>query len=150
FNTSTNEWDAFGGTPSGTPASGSVTWNGVTNFSPFSLASTTALQNPLHVKFSNIKAYEKQAGIQLDWTSYQEVNVDNYVVERSADGVNFSMIGTVAALNSSNDTHYGYFDASPLAGTSFYRIRNVDLDGNSGFSNIVRVSLDKSVKDIRM
>jgi hypothetical protein len=143
-------WDSHGGTATGNTTAGSITRTGVTTFSPFSLANTISGANPLPVKFSQIKAYEKQAGIQIDWTSYQEINVDNYLVERSADGKNFSMIGTVDALNQANDINYGYFDANPLPGVNFYRIRNIDLDGKSGFSNIVRISLDKSVKDITM
>jgi Secretion system C-terminal sorting domain len=116
----------------------------------FTLGNTLAGANSLPVKFGDIKAYEKQSGIQIDWTSYQEVNLSNYVIQRSADGHTWTEIGTVAALNLQRDTKYGFFDPAPLAGVSFYRIRNVDLDGKSGFSNIVRVNLDKNVKDITL
>lgn len=145
-------WDSHGGTVNGgsTIASGSITRTGVSVFSPFSLGNTLSGANPLPVKFSNIKAYEKQTGIQVDWTAYDEVNVDMYHVERSADGQNFSTIGVVAATNASMTIKYGFYDANPLPGVSFYRLKNVDLDGKSGLSNIVRVSLDKSVKDIRL
>lgn len=152
FNTTTNMWDTHGGTANGgsTTIEGTITRTGVNVFSPFTLGGTNNDQNPLPVKFSAIKAYEKQSGIQLDWTAYQEENVDMYQIERSADGVSFAVIGTVDARNSVTEVKYGYLDAAPLAGVSFYRIRNVDFDGKEGFSNIVKVSLDKSVKDITL
>src|SRR5690606_32780032 len=115
--------------------------------SPFTIGSSSLL-NPLPVLFGNIKAYEKQAGIQVDWTVYQEDRVDGYDVERSANGTGFTKIGTITAQNSPNETQYQFFDAQPLAGVNFYRIVSKDLDGKLGYSNIVKVNLDKSVKDI--
>lgn len=106
---------------------------------------------PLPVKFGAIKAAEKQKGIQLDWTSYDEVNMNNYTIERSSDGINFTAIGSVNAANSTaarND--YSFFDAAPLAGVNIYRIRNNDIDGKAGYSNMVKVNLDKSVKEISL
>ena len=105
---------------------------------------------PLPVKFGNIKAFEKMTGIQIDWTSYSEVDVDRYVIERSSNGSGFTSIGEVTALNSSNETPYGFFDAGPLPGISYYRLRNLDMDGKSGYSNIVRVDLRKDNKDITL
>lgn len=103
---------------------------------------------PLPVKFGNIKGYEKSAGVQIDWTAYSEENVAEYIVERSADGQHFTEVGTVAARNNASEIQYGFFDANPLAGYNFYRLRNMDIDGKNGFSNIVRVDLTKGGKDI--
>ncbi|MCB9056247.1 MAG: T9SS type A sorting domain-containing protein [Chitinophagales bacterium] len=143
-------WTSLGGSTEGgsTPSVGSITASGVTTFSPFTLGNILPNANPLPVKFSGIKAFEKQSGIQIDWIAYQEDNVDLYQVEHSADGVVFTPIGTVNSRNSSVETNYSFFDASPLPGVNFYRLRNVDFDGKSGYSNIVKVNLDKSVKDI--
>lgn len=103
---------------------------------------------PLPVKFGNIMGYEKSAGVQIDWTAYSEENVAQYIVERSADGQHFSEVGTVAARNNASEIQYGFFDANPLAGYNFYRLRNVDIDGKNGYSNIIRVDLTKGGKDI--
>lgn len=115
----------------------------IADFSSFSPFGIGKIGYPLPVKFGSIRAYEKQQGIQIDWNIYSEDKISNYMVERSANGSIFSSIGSVASRNSITATDYGFFDASPLAGTSFYRIRSIDLDGKSGISGIVRVSLDK-------
>ncbi len=102
----------------------------------------------LPVKFGNITAYEKQSGIQIDWTVYSEVNLSHYEIERSADSRIFSAIGTVSARNSATETKYGWLDVNPLPGNSFYRLKSIDTDSRTGYSIIVKVNLNKSVKEI--
>jgi hypothetical protein len=144
-------WNEAGGTGgTGDPSSGSVEWAGVTNFSPFTIASTSLL-NPLPVKFGSIKAYEKQNGIQLDWKVYSENKVKSYEVERSADARTFTTVGSLPALyNNTSDGGYGFFDANPLAGTSHYRIKNNDLDGKSSYSIVIRVNRNKTIKGLNL
>lgn len=134
------EFDAFrvasGSGQGSTAANASAAW--------FNLAPAGA---PLPVKFGNITAFEKQGGIQVEWKSYYESNLSHYVIERSADGKTFSEAGQVASTNKPTETKYTWLDANPLPGTSFYRIRNVDMDKKSGYSSIVMVSLDKTNKN---
>lgn len=117
----------------------------VTSFSPFTMGSSSVL-NPLPVKIGAIRAYEKGAGVQIDWTAFTEIDLEKYIIERSADGQHFAQIGDVVALNTATESRYGYYDPSPLAGINFYRLKNLDLDGKSGYSNIVRVDLNKDRK----
>lgn len=138
-----SQWDNLG--TDGTATSFSVKSSTASAFSPFTIGSSSSL-NPLPVKISGIKAYEKQQGVQIDWTAYSEENLSRYEVERSTNGLTFTAIGTVSALNSTAETRYGFFDANPQPGVNFYRLRNVDLDGKTGFSSIVKVNLDKNVK----
>jgi hypothetical protein len=142
-------WDAAGGTadPGSTTDEGSITWNDVSNFSPFTLG-TSAAESPLPMKFGSISAYEKQTGIQVDWTSYSESNLSHYLIERSSDGIAFISVGRVTAQNITGKRKYSWFDPAPLASKNFYRIISVDFDAKKGYSSIVLVSLDKSVKDI--
>jgi hypothetical protein len=102
----------------------------------------------LPVTFGAIKASEKGTGVQIDWTSFSESNIANYQIERSADGIHFTSVGEVAPRNVAEATNYYFFDALPLSGTSFYRIRNNDIDGKSGLSNIVKINLNKIIKTI--
>jgi hypothetical protein len=95
---------------------------------------------PLPVKFGTIKATPAGSSVKVDWQTYNEVNVDHYEVERSADGVHFSTVGSVAANNVTQLSNYSLTDASPLGGNSFYRVKNVDIDGKFSYSVIVKVS----------
>ncbi len=143
YNSGASYWEVAGtGGPSttGNTTAGTVTRTGVSVFSPFSLASTTAGQNPLPVQFGSIKGYKKNNGIQVDWTIYSEDNVDHYEVQRAADGRQFQTVGSVISRNSTIQADYNFFDAAPLLRDNFYRIKNVDIDGKFSYSNIIRVS----------
>ena len=117
-------------------------------FSPFGVGQ---LGVALPVKFGAIKAYEKLNGIQLDWKVYSENKVKSYDVERSGDGRSYTTVGSLPALyNNTSDGDYGFFDASPLPGTSYYRIRNNDLDGKSAYSIVVRVNRNKAIMGLSL
>jgi hypothetical protein len=148
FNGST--WDQAGtsGGSTGNATAGTVTRDGVTVFSPFALGNTAAGQNPLPVKFGDIKGYAKNSGIQIDWSVYTENNLSRYEVERSENGNHFISVGQTAAHNSIGKSDYSWLDAVPLHGTNFYRIKSVDLDGKYGYSIIIRVNLNQSGKGI--
>ena len=144
-------WDQAGtsGTFNGTATAGTVTRNAVTVFSPFSLANTALGDNPLPVTFGDVKGYAKNGGIQIDWTTYSESNVDHFEVERSINGgQQFTTIGQAAAHNTNNQTQYGWLDATPVNGNNFYRIKSVDIDGKISYSIIVKVNLTRSGDDI--
>ena len=102
----------------------------------------------LPVKLSNIKAFEKQTGVQIEWTAYSEENLSKYQIERSVNGSLFTAIGEVTARNSLTETKYDFFDSNPLQGVNFYRLKSIDIDAKYGFSNIVKINLDKRVKDV--
>jgi len=117
-------------------------------FSPFVVAEIGAV---LPVKFGSIKAYEKQNGIQLDWKVYSENKVRSYEIERSTDGRSYTTVGSLPAIyNNTSDGSYGFFDANPLSGTSYYRIKNNDLDGKSAYSIVIRVNRNKTIKGLSL
>ncbi len=101
----------------------------------------------LPVKFGKISAYEKEGGINIDWTVYSEENLRQYEIERSADSKNFSAITIVSARNVTTETKYSWLDVNPLSGISFYRLKSIDIDGKAGYSSIVKINLNKSLKD---
>jgi len=87
--------------------------------------------------------------VQLIWTTETETNNKVFLVERSTDGVTYTTIGQVAgAINSSTTLHYEWTDESPVKGNNFYRIKQVDLDGNFAYSNINVVSIGGAVSNL--
>lgn len=79
--------------------------------------------------------------VQLDWSTASEKNNAHFEIQRSADAVNFFSIGTVAASSNPNIVNnYQYTDAFPLAGVSYYKLKQVDLDGKYSFSSIIQIN----------
>ena len=94
---------------------------------------------PLPVTFVDVKASKQKEQINVNWKVENEINIREYAVEKSANGVNFIKVGTVTA---SGLSEYAFVDASPFAGNNFYRIRSVGILGEISYSKIVKVSFE--------
>ncbi len=76
---------------------------------------------------------EADRTVLLNWsTSWERAN-KGYVIERSKDLKSFEAVGEVTdvAGTSNSLNTYRFVDAAPYRGTSYYRLRQVDLDGSS-------------------
>ncbi|MGZ8540520.1 MAG: T9SS type A sorting domain-containing protein [Chitinophagaceae bacterium] len=135
----------------GTNTSGTITSGIVNNFSPFALASSTAAENPLPVVFGDVKAYEKNNGVQIEWSNLTEKDVAGYTVERSANGSDFSAIGQQLPTSNQNDrADYDAFDAAPLQGTNYYRIKAEETTGKIVYSKVLTVNLGGASQGLRL
>lgn len=94
------------------------------------------------VSFVNVKAFQKQNGIQVEFGNATEFDVVNYVIEKSADGRNFTALNTVQARSNNGGLNsYTYFDAVPNSGKNFYRIKVTERNGNVKYSNTLNINL---------
>ncbi len=114
-----------------------------TSFSEFGvLAGSPALP----VNLTSFKAQTVSKGIELTWTTSQELQNKGFEVLRSEDGRQFRKIGWVDGQGTSSLPHqYNFTDASPLAGKNFYRLRQMDIDGNASLSGIAAASITNTV-----
>ena len=98
---------------------------------------TISSSAPLPVELTRFEATAKGTGVSLTWATASEKNNDRFEVQRSATGEAFQTVGTVKGQGNSTAPHaYAFFDAKPLAGLSYYRLRQVDLDGTESFSPV--------------
>ena len=103
---------------------------------------------PLPVEMGIFEASVHDHYVHLNWTTYTEINSDYFSVERSTNGFDqwVEVEQIKAAGNSISLQSYSYVDDSPLMNRSYYRLRQVDLDGSFSYSNIVSVFLEHSKK----
>ncbi len=95
----------------------------------------------LPVKFNNVKAFEQNSGIVVQWSNATEENVAYYNVERSANGREFSSIAQIdAKVNDGGKADYKFFDNSPLNDNNYYRIKAVETTGKAIYSLVVKLS----------
>ncbi|MCB9197410.1 MAG: T9SS type A sorting domain-containing protein [Flavobacteriales bacterium] len=138
------QWKDHGnGGTTGSTANGTVVSNvAISAFSPFTLASSTS-QNPLPIELLYFSANLNSENIvDLYWSTASEINNDYFQIERSADGLNWENISLIdGAGNSSVVSNYSAKDVEPLDGISYYRLKQVDFDGEFSYSNIVSVQL---------
>lgn len=98
--------------------------------------------NVLPVKFSDFYANKNGQDVDLVWQTQTETNTSQFVVEHSLDGNHFSQLGIVSSIGKPGETvSYSYKHVTPSAGTNYYRLKEIDKDGNLIYSKIVSVSV---------
>jgi hypothetical protein len=96
--------------------------------------------DPVPVSWLTFHATWDGKDVVLTWSTAQEHNSKNFIVERMIDHGEFEAIGSEDAVGFSNNiVNYSFIDygAKPLQGSHFYyRLRQVDFDGRYDFSQI--------------
>lgn len=83
--------------------------------------------------------------LQLNWSTSYERNVRRFVVQRSADSVNFSSLANITATgNDSTGRSYTYLDPTLHKVKQFYRLDVIVADTHYIYSRIVRGIPDTS------
>jgi hypothetical protein len=94
---------------------------------------------PVQITKFQVASGNKQA--LVEWTSSNESESKEYIIERSPDAVNFYEIGRVKAAGQSNQVkEYRFIDMLPLAGNSFYRLSIVSRDGSRQYEGIRKLT----------
>ncbi|MFT3908223.1 MAG: T9SS type A sorting domain-containing protein [Ferruginibacter sp.] len=96
------------------------------------------------VTFVNIGAAQKGSGALVSWSTSMEQNNSYFQVERSANaGQTWDIVAVVkGAINSNTMKYYSAYDAKPVAGTNYYRVKQVDIDGKFAYSKTVSLKLN--------
>ncbi|RSK43237.1 T9SS type A sorting domain-containing protein [Hymenobacter perfusus] len=97
--------------------------------------------SPLPVTLVSFSAKVKGNQVALNWVTASELNNKGFEVQRSRDGRSFETILTREGKGTTSaTTTYNEVDKKPLNGLSYYRLKQVDLDGSSSFSSLVTVN----------
>jgi hypothetical protein len=116
-----------------------VTASGLTSYPIQELILATGIVLPL--RLVNVSAIRFSSEVKINWKTAQESGVKHYDVQRSTGGVRWTTaISGVPAKNVPYPANYEAMDLPGFDGRLFYRIRQVDIDGNVFFSNVVSVA----------
>jgi hypothetical protein len=97
---------------------------------------------PLPVSLVSFSASPRGTGVAVNWTTASEQNNAGFEVQRSTDGVQFERVAAVAGVgNSQKANTYHCFDATPRRSKSYYRLKQIDLDGRQTYGPVVAVDL---------
>jgi len=117
----------------------------ITNNTRFTIGTININQTPLPIELINFnaKAIDDKV-VSLEWQTETELNNDYFVVEKSINGKEWeALIKVDGAGTSSSKITYNEIDRSPFFGVSYYRLKQVDFNGEFTYS-------DLSVVDIKV
>ncbi|MBE9468675.1 MAG: T9SS type A sorting domain-containing protein [Bacteroidetes bacterium] len=107
----------------------------------FTLASTSAEENPLPIDLLSFNAKCIGNSVNIEWATVSEINNDYFTIEKSDDAINFIPIENVeGAGNSSEKLNYKIIDNNPYEGINYYRLTQTDFDGIEKYYSIIPVN----------
>lgn len=93
---------------------------------------------PVELIFFNAQLQDQTS--LLTWQTVSEENNRGFEIERSANGIGFEKIGFVKGNGTTVEvTNYNLIDESPINGMSYYRLKQMDFDGQFEYSKTVIV-----------
>lgn len=142
YSSVSSKWENMGGAGS-SPITSTVAF---TSFSPVTFGSVVSFTNPLPVELISFSATAVNNNVvELNWQTATELNNDYFVIEKSSNATDFEEVSLVEskALNGSSNSNLNYsiIDSEPYLGESYYRLKQVDFNGDFNYSSIVSVSL---------
>ncbi|PKP20080.1 MAG: hypothetical protein CVU05_09855 [Bacteroidetes bacterium HGW-Bacteroidetes-21] len=101
----------------------------------------TVTTNPLPVEFISFNAKSNGNKVTLHWQTLTEINNKWFEVERSDNGLHFTTVGTVNGSGTTNSpSNYSFTDIPETSGIIYYRLKQVDFDGQSAYTEIIAVN----------
>ena len=140
------------------PASGSggASFNGSPNTSSANLldesdlsANNSSLYNFVHatlpVRLISTDASFDGEKVKVIWSTSSELNNDRFEIYRSTNEVDFKYLGEVPGHGTTTDLiEYTFVDDCPVIGTSYYKIKQVDFEGEHTYFPPVAVHVNPS------
>lgn len=111
----------------------------------FSTTNQFVFPTALPIVLLSFDAISREDKVSLEWMTAVEENNDYFTIERSTNGTDYDAIGRVqGAGNSSTPLTYSFDDNDPLYGTTYYRLKQTDYDGQFTYSPVRTVERDRT------
>jgi len=89
--------------------------------------------------------------ILLNWQTASEQNNQGFQIQRTSNQVNWDSIGFIQGVGNSNlINHYNFKDIRPLDGVNYYRLKQIDFNGNFKYSETIGVTFKNSISGIQL
>lgn len=131
-------------TPGITLAAGTWTYSSIYYYIDDFTVTPIPVLLPLELIFFTGKKENKN--IALNWQTQNELNVNRYVLEKSADGVIFEIVNEQQAKGNgfgAIENNYNYLDTKPFNGFNYYRLGQIDMNGQQTYSKIIAINVEE-------
>ncbi len=96
------------------------------------------------IELADFNAKRANGNIFLNWVTFSEINNKGFEVQRSIDGITWKTLGFVEGHGTSRDRiNYEFVDKNP-ENLNYYRLKQMDYDGGSTYSNIISIVFSKN------
>ncbi len=103
--------------------------------------------SPLPVKWKSVDVKEENRNAVVSWSTTEELNVNYFEVQYSADARSWETIGSRKAVNAAA-ANYSLTHKLDRNGVHYFRVQSIDLDGSISKSPIVSLKSGKALAGI--
>ena len=97
---------------------------------------------PIELISFDAKLNSSSKQVDLSWITATEINNDYFNIERTKDGISWEIIEKIDSKgNSSELQYYSAVDREPITGTSYYRLKQTDIDGKFSYSELRQIEI---------
>ena len=97
----------------------------------------------LPITLSSFRARPRGSDVLLEWVTAVELNNDYMAIERSTDGRRYEELGRVNGMGTTQEAQsYSFVDKAPASGVNYYRLRQVDFDGQYEYHGPVSLRIN--------
>jgi uncharacterized repeat protein (TIGR01451 family) len=109
------------------------------------------LPQPIPVILKTFVAQNNNNAVLLKFTTASEPGLNNFIIERSNDGITYNLIGSLLPKGADySGGAYSFEDGSPYSGINFYRLKMVDKDQRFTYSWIVIVQFNNKDQQVKI
>jgi len=106
---------------------------------------------PLPITLQNFTATPKANTTHLHWRTAIELNNDYMAIEHSTDGRRYSEIGRVLGAGTTQEPQdYSFVHETPAQGINYYRLRQVDYDGQYEYHGPVTARFGQAAAELHV
>ena len=99
-----------------------------------------AYEGIIPVELTSFSISRVSNGVELNWSTATELNNDRFEIQRKLNDDEFISIGFVKGQGTSTQiNYYNFLDKITHSGKYFYRLKQIDFDGNYKYSKIVEI-----------
>ena len=102
----------------------------------------------LPVSLTGFTASKSTTAVHLVWQTVSEQNSKGFYIEKSADGITYQQVTFIPTQAtggiSSQKLVYDYYDDQPLAGISYYRLKQVDINNKMLYSGVAKIDFSRA------
>lgn len=135
-------WLDLGGTGAANGNGAVTSTTNFTGFGNFVLANALGGSNAFAIRWLQADAVLLGKQVHITWTIGNEVNISNYIIERSTDGFSFTNVAQVSvSAGIAAEKKYEAWDRLPEKGINYYRIKQTATNSNISYSKIMQVNV---------
>ena len=132
-------------------------WNTGLPYNPTKIVNAMYQFNPQHtgiyidpstipVELESFTVNINDKSVNLNWITATELNNSGFEIEKSTNNADWNKIGFVNGNGTTTEkSYYIFVDVNPTEGKSYYRLKQIDYDGTSTYSNQISVNFGSPV-----